>query len=61
MSSLSSLHYFPHLASGLQRNFDGEGRAGILFFNTVNFVKFISLLARNMNDRSAYLSVSLSK
>ncbi len=58
MFDLSYPYYFPYLASRLRCIFDSKGETEILFFNNV---KFISLLARNMNGGSAYLSVSLSR
>lgn len=54
MPDLSPLRYFSYLASGLGRIFDGDGKEGIQFFNPVNFVKFVRLMARNMNGGNAY-------
>jgi hypothetical protein len=54
MPRLSSCQHFPYLASGLRGVPDVEGKEGIKFFNPVNFVKFIRLLAHNMNSGSVH-------
>ncbi len=61
MAHSSSLRQFPYLASGLEGVSGVEGKAAILFFNTVKVVKFIRLLARDMNGGGGYLSVSLPR
>lgn len=61
MSNPSPLQLLSHLASGLGEGFDAKGMAGFFFFNTVKFVKFIRLPARNMNGGGGYLSVSLPR
>lgn len=54
MPSLSPLRFYSYLASELGGIFDAEGNEGILFFNSVKFVKFIRLLAHNMNGGRGY-------
>lgn len=54
MPILSPLRFYSYLASELGGIFDAEGNEGILFFNSVKFVKFIRLLAHNMNGGREY-------
>ncbi|AMO72184.1 hypothetical protein [Sphingorhabdus sp. M41] len=56
MASGSSLYYLSHHANGLADSFDVERKEGVFFFNTVKFVKFIRLLARNLNGGGAYFA-----
>lgn len=50
---------FVYLANGSQ-DFSGvAGRAGHSFFNPVNFVMFVSLSARNMNEAMAQFVIGL--
>ncbi len=57
MPGLSTLRIYSHLASELAAIFNAERDDGLFFFNTVKFVKFISLTARNMNSGTGYISV----
>ena len=52
------LRYFPYIASGLGCILGGEGKEGIKFFNPVNFVKFVRLMAHNMNGADAYFATT---
>lgn len=49
MSDLLASQYLSRLASRLGGIFDAENEGGFLSFNSVKFVKFIRLSARNMN------------
>lgn len=49
MSDLLASQYLSCLASRLGGIFDAENEGGFLSFNSVKFVKFVRLSARNMN------------